>query len=684
MAKPKFNPNEEFEVVKEIKGPKPKFNPEESFEPVEEKEPTSKFESGLRGAVQGLTMDFGDEITGGLGSLSAIFSDESFGDAYRRNRDESRENYKNAKESNPYTYGTGQVVGGIGSLAIPGLGLAKGTKVANLGMKGLMKLGAKQGLKSGAAYGLGSSEADLTSGKWDEAGQAGLDTIIGGGLGMAMGAGTPLATKGGGVLLRGLDNKTGNVISKGTKAGFGKLNNFLKDAAPQLRPDADEVIKAAESIGTKPTSSMLYPNSPWIQKTESALEQSPGVLAYGARKTRTALEQKIQDAAEMEAAKAGTLSKSDAGQAAKERIYEKTNERFAPIKALFRDIEKSTKHIPVGKDSMGRVVKNINKNETVKMGLGEAKQAVQAFESRSLEDVSVDQLRRLTGSIKGKARETVNGAEKQALGDLINRLERLQNNAIKRSAVSQARTGKEGYGIGTKLINDLKNANSGYKKEITDLGEFGKLGGIKKFQGQQQFKDNLGDLVSERLPEKLYPLGNRAVRNKTSELFPEAADILKRRQISNLVEKNTSQGNFNPRGFIKSTERFDDDLINDLFGAGNKLKDTRTVIGSIPQKVGPSGTPEGAAYMRGGAFNLKQAGYDALNITAKKFAENMGNISTGLNNLVTKTPEVLGKYAPALQQAAARGGTSLAATNYVLQQTDPEYRMQTKDYFGDK
>ena len=47
-----------------------------------------------------------------------------------------------------------------------------------------------------------------------------------------------------------------------------------------------------------------------------------------------------------------------------------------------------------------------------------------------------------------------------------------------------------------------------------------------------------------------------------------------------------------------------------------------------------------------------------------------------LAQVLTKTPEVFGKWAPALQQAASRGPVSLAVSTYVLQQQSPEFRQR--------
>lgn len=57
----------------------------------------------------------------------------------------------------------------------------------------------------------------------------------------------------------------------------------------------------------------------------------------------------------------------------------------------------------------------------------------------------------------------------------------------------------------------------------------------------------------------------------------------------------------------------------------------------------------------------------------------MAATANSLSQVLTKTPEVFGKWAPALSKAAARGETSLNAADYVLQQRDPGYRQKRQE-----
>lgn len=60
-------------------------------------------------------------------------------------------------------------------------------------------------------------------------------------------------------------------------------------------------------------------------------------------------------------------------------------------------------------------------------------------------------------------------------------------------------------------------------------------------------------------------------------------------------------------------------------------------------------------------------------------ATTMASTANSLSQILQKSPQTFGKFAPALTAAAARGETSLAASAYVLQQRDPEFRQKMQE-----
>lgn len=186
MSKPKFNPNQPFEVVG-----KPKFDPSQPFEEVS-KPDISELESGIRGAAQGASFGFSDELTA---MLESALTDKT----YEQSRDESRAAYKQAQEENPISYGAGEIGGAIGTAFIPGLGVLNAGKAATFA--GRAGLAAVQGGLTGA----GLSEEEDVSG-------IAKDTAIGAATGAAM---------------QGIGEK---VIAPAAKYVGGKISNAFSSA----------------------------------------------------------------------------------------------------------------------------------------------------------------------------------------------------------------------------------------------------------------------------------------------------------------------------------------------------------------------------------------------------------------------------------------------------------------------
>lgn len=141
--------------------------------PAEPQEEPGLGEAVARGAGQGVTLGFSDELIG-LGK--ALFSDiggtlsgkdtrGGFGQKYAKERDAEREANRRASDAHGFAYGASELGGGIASSFIPGLGIAKGASLAKTAL-GAAKLG--------AVGGLGSSEAEDIPGMLVDAGGSAL------------------------------------------------------------------------------------------------------------------------------------------------------------------------------------------------------------------------------------------------------------------------------------------------------------------------------------------------------------------------------------------------------------------------------------------------------------------------------------------------------------------------------
>lgn len=136
------------------------------------------YESAGRGALQGATMGFGDEIYGAYKGLT----DGDLTDLYdEKERDAVRANNQKSQEANPWSYGLGELGGGVATAIIPGAGaLGTATKAGMTGWKGYAAASAAGGAM-GAINSTGLSEAENIR-------DLGKDALIGGAMGAGLGA----------------------------------------------------------------------------------------------------------------------------------------------------------------------------------------------------------------------------------------------------------------------------------------------------------------------------------------------------------------------------------------------------------------------------------------------------------------------------------------------------------------
>jgi len=140
-------------------------------------------ESLARGAAQGGTLGFADELAGAGGAIvdaGASLGNNSVADivkSYIQHRDQYRQADAAAKAANPKTFTGGMLGGGLATAFVPGLNIAKAATIGG-------RIAGAAGL--GAAAALGNSNADLTTGKTKDYVQAGIDTGIGGATGAVL------------------------------------------------------------------------------------------------------------------------------------------------------------------------------------------------------------------------------------------------------------------------------------------------------------------------------------------------------------------------------------------------------------------------------------------------------------------------------------------------------------------
>lgn len=292
-----------------------------------------------RGALQGMTAGFGDEIQGLMGAgaqflgehpmlqrlaTGQLLTPESklifqpavdehgqplpLADAYRAVRDADRQSNAAAEAAHPTTYLGGNVGGTVASMA-----LVPGSASKSLATR----LGALTG--QGAASGLGTSSADLTSGGAQAAKRAAFDTGVGGILGLGAGAAG-----------EGLTAGANAIASNLTGRGAAKIAAGQAKAAELGATKAAEATQAARSAAGQDAQA-LYRALEHVQNLKAA--GTPEALAklqqFEADGTIQSIQQRLLDKTLDELP--GKLGKSQASRAAYQEALQTEPERAAQL-----------------------------------------------------------------------------------------------------------------------------------------------------------------------------------------------------------------------------------------------------------------------------------------------------------------------------------------------------------------
>ena len=308
-------------------------------------------EALARGAAQGVTLGFGEELSAGAGALlptaTDVELDRDLLERYQAIRDQLRKENIEAQEQRPGTYLAGEVLGGAALTAPVGAAgaVAKTASLLSKAKAGktLTSLGkyAIPAAIEGGIYGAGISEAELTKPNLEEVSEFAKDIGSAAALGAVAGPAIPAATK---AAKKGLDiGKAG--IKKVQKFGeglaedrpfFGAFRAGLRGQAIYSRPKVEQLLK-------EPTEKLAY-------------ELAKEVSDLGERVAKPA-EQKIEDAYRKTLEEAGKNLRLK-GEEFSTFIRNKLNEHGKVIEKTLKEAEEAGTTVDIS-DILKTTKKNI-------------------------------------------------------------------------------------------------------------------------------------------------------------------------------------------------------------------------------------------------------------------------------------------------------------------------------------
>ncbi|MBP9693172.1 MAG: hypothetical protein KBE16_00480 [Alphaproteobacteria bacterium] len=622
-------------------------------------------QSAIRQFTQGASGGLSDELSGGLEAAGRVvglkgvggpikdisaaeggptFSMDDLKQAYEYGRNQEREGLKQDVKKNPVTSLAAGITGGIVS---PINKIAKGMSAA------------KAGATLGGVYGFGTSESDSALGM-------GVDTVKGAALG--------------GLIGKGVDK-----IAKGIAPASENIAARTSPAVP--KKNVDEIIQAADKLGIKVTPGMLD-DSGFVERLESSLAKSPSIMGQSlARKLKTVNEQ-LSEAATKLTDEATTLSPYQVGEKFKSGVTAKVGEDLAPISQVFDEVAQSTKFIPISQRSKDAIVNNIKKIDAYALteGAGKPQQYVNMIGRLENADQVKQAMTLLNADIRA-----AQGAEKQVLIGIKNKLSALEENSITRAAIQQAREGgmREATGkkIGSEIVNDLKDARTKYREMALNLQDLAENARIKTNKGPSAFLDAVESIPSERIQDKFFNVENIKTLNNLKEKFPEQFNLLKQGKLKEIsdatIDKTVNgQGRASTQRFLNEVRKLGPEAKQLLFNDPSVIDDITKIQQSMPRNFNPSGTASEMGWQDALYRNVKDIpSYLLYKGASTNLGKKIGNnLNAGsVDTLRDVTASATSKLSAPAARLAAESAATKKLAGYAKWENDGAQKLQQHD-----
>lgn len=368
------------------------------------------------------------------------------------------------------------------------------------------------------------------------------------------------------------------------------------------KPNAPAISEAAKRLGAEASPGMLSAD-PVVAGLEDSLSQAPTIGGYLARKKTGPIQEALSSTTKGLLQDASALSPYETGEKAKQLLSGEIERRFSEPKRLFNELSEYTKDIPSTPKSTNAVSKNImNIPDVSVFEDGPAASIAKSVTKALGNNPSVDQIKTLRTMVGKRANALeANQQPSDAVWDIYHKLGKLEENTLKRGVISSARTQPEGNNIAQGMLGQLKAAKKGYSSEMSNLGDLSQATNLGNVRTPNQLSDKINAIKSENLQEKMLPFDDVRAGKQLFQYSPETADLLRRARLRDVADRASNMHrDVTPSGLIRTLNNFNPETEKLLFGKQQPtLEDLRTIMQSLPEKIGPSGTPKGHAYSHG-------------------------------------------------------------------------------------
>ncbi len=573
-------------------------------------------------------------ITGAEGALKGALG--PVGTGIERALGVKAEDIRGREETNPGIH-TAAELGTFGATALLGVGeagllakageavgaatgLAQGTRIAQIG-EDAVKAAFEGALYQGGEEIHKAFLQDPNQTAETAISDIGMATVLtgmfGGAVGAALRKSAPAVTEEAGHFVSGVDRaavEAGDV--RASIAASDLIKPSIKEKMIEAfdvgkrKPDYSATSTAAKEIG--------QPMLPGMGSSDKLVEQGVDSLmksryTFSGRRVGEMYDSAWSGATDAieKASTAGDIgSKAEIGQTLQDSLTKTVREKYAPIKAVYDQLEASHSLIPVGEDVSAMLAKDLRglKEVSVTPGSKSGQLARAVLEDlknvKTVDDIAV---------IKKNYLRSVDPDLKHISGIISDRLASVEEAAVDKFAKSIPKNDELGAHIAS-LVDQKKAVTPAYKEYIKSLSSLSETLGKGRIHGTEDALNFLNNrLTPEEVAGRLFNKKDSQFLKTFSKDFPDEYKIARDYQRSLLQDASKTGDKLDPKKFIKKFNALEPEIQKAMYSPHEivKIKAADQYLNNFPKNYNGSNTSHQIAYHDAFTSPLKWASAQA-------------------------------------------------------------------------
>jgi hypothetical protein len=366
-----------------------------------------------------------------------------------------------------------------------------------------------------------------------------------------------------------------------------------------LKPNAAEVVKAAQDIGSPVLEGMTSKN-PYVQKAEDLL--IGGAPTYSGIQ-RQKLYQQVYDAVSKTASdvigEGSPYTKAELGNQFKNSITQQIAAQAKPISDIYDAIKQYHSIIPLSEDAAPAIAKELGQIQEFRVSPSSPEGQLVNRVMKEIPNLkTVDDVKAYNSVLNRSISPTAPSGEKRMAGIISDKLGELENNSVTDFAKSNQMPPEAQPAI-QNLIAQRESANAAYKPFRQDLNTLAEQLGKGKVYGAQDAINFIQDrLTPEEVTQKLFSKNNSEFLKFFAKKYPAQMQMMLAYQKGVIRDAASKGGRLTPNTVFREVNKLQPEIQQSLFSPQElqKLKSAQTVAQSIPKSFNTSNTNNAAVF----------------------------------------------------------------------------------------